>query len=242
MAATIAEINETLDRVARYDEEAARRNEELRELLAESVRRDAEYKAAAEKRDAEWKAEYKAILAENARRDAEYKAERKAELAERDRRMEAESKKTEKAIRKLGDQFNSQWGRFVEALCANQVIPLLNSRGIEVHHTSPRVKRELPKGGQYEIDILAVNGDTIVAFEVKTTLRPEDVDHFAAKLGVIREMFSEYKNYRVLGGMAYLRDDSFAAQNAQKCGLFTILATGNGATITNDESFAPKEW
>lgn len=211
---TIAELNATVDRFSRR----------VDTIIAENAARDAEYKAAREQLDAQLKAEA-------ATRDAEFKAV-----------MESERKKTDAAIRKSIGHFDSQWGRFVEALCANQVVRLLNSRGIEVHHTSPRVRRHLPTGGYYEIDILVVNGDTIVAFEVKTTLRPEDVDNVITKLGCIREMFSEYRNYRVLGGVAYLREDSFAVQNAQQQGLFTILATGNGATITNEEAFAPKEW
>lgn len=189
-------------------------------IIAENARRDAEYRAQQAERDAQWQREMKAMQ----------------------KNFDAEHKKTDAVVRKISSDFNSKWGRFVESLCANQVVPLLNSRGIEVHQTMPRMKTLLPEGGYFEIDITAINGDTLVLIEVKTTLRPEDVKWFIEKLGYARKQFRSWPNHRFLGGVAFLQDDSGAALSAQRYGLFTILATGNGAVITNDEKFTPKEW
>ncbi|MGL4942023.1 MAG: hypothetical protein ACRC46_02390 [Thermoguttaceae bacterium] len=232
---SIAELRELIAENIRHDEE---RRAEAARREAESARRDAEYQAAAEKRDAEYQA-----AAE--KRDAEYKAaaeKREAEYQAFRKEMQAEHKKTEDIVRKISHDFHSQWARLVESLCANQVVPLLNSRGIEVHQIGERMKTRLPTGGYFEIDIVAINGDTVVLIEVKTTLRPGHVDWFIEKLGLARKMFHKYSDCRFLGGVAFLHADSEADNVAQNKGLFTILATGNGATITNEESFSPKVW
>lgn len=234
MTATIAEIHEILDRTARYNAEAAHYNAEAAHYNAEAAR----FNAAAEAH----LAEYKALLAESARLAVERDAKWQRDMEAMQKSFDAEHKKTEAVARKIANDLHCQWGRLVESLCENQVVPLLRSRGIEISRVTERQSGRLASGEQFEIDITAVNGDTIALIEVKTTLRPDDVKDFVATLGHAREMFPEWRNCRFLGGVAFLHQAAKAAQFAQKHGLFTILATGSGAVITNDEKFTPKEW
>jgi hypothetical protein len=84
-----------------------------------------------------------------------------------------------------------------------------------------------------------VNDTEIVVTEVKTTLRPPHIERFLGILKDFKEIFPIYKEKKVFGAMAYLREESEAATRARRKGLFTVKATGNSASITNTEGFVP---
>ncbi|MGL4944600.1 MAG: DUF234 domain-containing protein [Thermoguttaceae bacterium] len=189
-----------------------------------------------------------AFIAENAARSAELEAkaaaqtaELKASIEEERKKTEASQRKTEAVVRKIANDFHSQWGRLVESLVKNQLLPLLREQGIPVMDTSKRRTGHY-KGKEFEIDIIAHDGDKVVLVEVKTTLRPDDVEWFVEKLGYARDSLSECYNRRVIGAVAFLHEAAHAAKFAQSKGLFTIVATGNGAVVTNPKPFTPKEW
>ncbi len=148
---------------------------------------------------------------------------------------------TNKKITKAFDLFTSQWGRLVESLVEGDLPRVMQERGIVVKRTVERAKSDDEKG--YEFDIIAVNGDVCVVVEVKTTLRPDDVNDFLHKLKHFREWMPEYAGKdRVLGAVAYIRVHSNSDKMAEKNGLFTIRATGKSARIVNPEGFEPKEF
>ncbi|MGL4943114.1 MAG: DUF234 domain-containing protein [Thermoguttaceae bacterium] len=185
-----------------------------------------------------------AIIAENAAQTAELKAmiaEERRKTEESQRKTEESQRKTEEVVRKIANDFHSQWGRLVESLVKNQLLPLLQNYGIPVMDTSERRTGHY-QDKEFEIDIIAHDGDRVVLVEVKTTLRPDDVGRFIEKLGYARDTLSECYNRRVIGAVAFLHEVASAAKFAQSKGLFTIVATGNGAIITNPEPFTPKEW
>lgn len=146
-----------------------------------------------------------------------------------------------KSQQKTENFFNTQWGRLVEALVNNQVVPLLQERGIPVNFTNQRQKGTV-NGRNFEFDIIAENGDSLVVIEVKTTLRVDDVRDFLDKLHHFKQWFPRYSHLKVYGAVAYLHNTSEASSYAAKTGLFTILATGSGASITNSDEFKPQEF
>ncbi len=160
--------------------------------------------------------------------------ERKAELHEalRDSR---------RRINKLDELFTSQWGKLVEALVDGKVVELLNRRGIEVEQTSQRCEGIYEVKTQ-EIDILAINGTEIVAVEVKTTLRPEDIGIFENKLKVLKLWMRQYADKKIYGAVAYIRADAGSAKLAAKRGLFVIRAVGESARIINSPNFKPRSF
>ena len=95
-------------------------------------------------------------------------------------------------------------------------------------------------GHNFEFDIIAPSGHEIVIVEVKTTLKVDDVKKFITKLGHAREWLDEYRDYNVIGAVAYLRAEAGSEVFAQNENLFVIRATGNSATIINEEGFKPK--
>ncbi len=165
-----------------------------------------------------------------------------ASQRETDRRMQEtdrQMKETDRQLRELKDLFNGQWGKLMEALVEGDLVELLGQRGIEVDHTVCNLKS---KNGapRWEIDIIAANGDEVVAVEVKTTLKVRQVAHFIETLRVFpEEAPSVYRGKRTYGAVAYLKADEAADVYAERQGLYVIRATGSSASITNEKDFKP---
>ena len=155
--------------------------------------------------------------------------------AETDRQM----RETDRRLRKLDDLFNGQWGKLIEALVTGDLIRLLNRRDIAVHHLSTNLELNDAER-KWEIDILAMNGEELVAVEVKTTLKVRDVDHFLDTLRHITVILPDHANRAIYGAVAYLKADEAADTYADRQGLFVIRATGSSASITNREDFRPR--
>ncbi len=156
-------------------------------------------------------------------------------MKETDRQM----RETDRRLKKAEDLFTTQWGKLMESLVSGDLVRLLDSRGIGVQRLAQRTLER--RGGEsYEVDILAVNGEEIVVVEVKTTLRPEDVRRFRSKLGRFKEWWSEYRDRKVYGAMAFLQAADGVALHAERQGFFVIRATGDSASIVNAEDFEPR--
>ncbi|PWR76172.1 hypothetical protein ACKUB1_07280 [Methanospirillum stamsii] len=163
---------------------------------------------------------------------------------ETDKKFKETDKKfqeTDKKLNQLERLFTSQWGKLVESLVEGDIITILNQRGIEVTDTIKRRKGRRD-GIDYEFDIIAINGSEIVIVEVKTTLRPEDIRNFLKKLKQAKNWMPEYAEKRIYGAVAFISEDAGTAEMADKKGLFVIRATGDSASIVNEDSFAPKVW
>ena len=150
-------------------------------------------------------------------------------------------RETDRRLRKTEELFNSQWGKLIEALVKGDLIALLNRRSIKVHHTMTNLERNFG-GRRWEIDILAVNSDEVVAVEVKTTLKVRDVDHFLNTLRNLKELMREYAGHVAYGAVAYLKADESSDKYAERQGLFVIRATGSSASITNSQDFRPRRF
>lgn len=163
---------------------------------------------------------------------------------ETDKKFQETDKKfqeTDKKLNKLDYIFTSSWGKLIESLVEGDLIRLLNERGIKVQRTFTNAKFQTPQQ-QGEIDIIAENGNEVVAVEVKTSLKPEDIEEFAATLTIFKSVFPLYKNHKLYGAIAYLKADSHITKRAERLGLFVIRATGKSASITNHNTFKPKEY
>jgi len=158
-------------------------------------------------------------------------------FSETDKRFQDTTKK----LNKLEQLFTSQWGKLMESLVEGDLIKILNDKGIQVTSTASRVKGYY-KERQFEIDLIAENGKEIVVVEVKTTLKPQDVKSFLAKLKQFKQLLPKYEQSNVIGAIAFLKSDAGAVTMAESSGLFVIRATGNSASIVNSSDFKPKIW
>ena len=232
-AEAIQKLGEKLETMVVREEErriaeaeaAAKRGAEV--AKREEERRIAEAEAAA-KREEERRIEE----AKRDQKDRELRTEFRAEL-------KANFRESRRRINKLDELFNSQWGKLVEALVDGRVVNILNKIGIKVEQTTQR-SEGFYEGKKQEIDILAINGDEIVAIEVKTTLRPEDIRVFEDKLKVLKLWMRQYAGEKIYGAVAYIRADAGSAELAAKRGLFVIKAVGASAYLTNAEGFKPR--
>jgi hypothetical protein len=170
--------------------------------------------------------------------DRQFK-EAKKQILENDRMLTLKFKETDKIIKELAALFTSQWGKLVESLVEGDLIKLLKEKGIQVERTLQRVKGNR-EGQNFEYDIIAVNGAEIVIIEVKTTLRPQDVNDFHERLWKAKKYMPEYKDKIIFGGMAYITADGASDRMAEKQGYYVIKATGSSSAIVNDTDFKPK--
>ncbi len=161
---------------------------------------------------------------------------------ETDRRMketDRQMKATDRKLKELESLFNTQWGRLIESLVDGAVVKIFNQWGIPIESTTTRTKG-IYQGNNWELDIVAKNGNAVIIIEVKTTLRPDDVKKHLKKLPMVKTWMREYTNNHAYGAVAYLTGSAGAAQMAENQGLFVIKATGDSAYITNAHNFEPK--
>ena len=153
-------------------------------------------------------------------------------------------KETMRSVDKTNGNFNNKWGSFLEDLVQGDLVNLLNKRGIQVVKINSRVKylrSDNSVGAEY--DLIAINGSEIVVFEIKTTLSTEKVKTFVEKLIKFKNLFPEYSNKKIYGGIAYMRADGNSDEQAIKEGLFLIKAPGgtvNVSILVNSDDFTPK--
>ena len=248
----------------RAEEEKKRAAEEKKRAAEEKKRAEAwEKKQAAEekKRAAEEKkraAEEKKRAAEEKKRAEAWEKQRRElaedrkklreELAESSKRVDQQIEETNRAIRESDGRMDNRWGDFVESLTVGNLTAQLRERGIMICHISQNETGSMmiadSSGRQErkncEIDIVAKNGDELVAVEVKSSLDKAKVNRFLYVLDHFHEMFPSYRRMRIRGAVAYLSEKRGAAAYAESRGLFVIKAVGDSSHIINKKSFKPK--
>ncbi|MBF0591301.1 MAG: DUF3782 domain-containing protein [Nitrospirae bacterium] len=159
-----------------------------------------------------------------------------------------EIKESFKETNKVINNLTGKWGLFVEGLILPATERLFKEKGIEVDQIFQHAKSRKP-GFEMEIDILAVNGEYVVAIEVKSTLGVDDVKRHLKRLSKFKSAFRQYTDRQIIGAVAGIvieeGVDSFAYHN----GLFIIGQTrsvlerersGDTVRILNDEKFVPQ--
>ena len=102
---------------------------------------------------------------------------------------------------------------------------LLEQASIEIKAVGKRWKIT-HAGREYEFDLIAVGTNAVVVVEVKTTLRSDDIDDFAAIMPDVPAIFPEYQHMDIYGGFAYMKAQDGTEKRAHKHGLLTIRAIG----------------
>ncbi len=174
---------------------------------------------------------------------AEGQKETRLQMQETDRRMQETDRRmqqTDRRLDRLDELFNGQWGKLMEALVEGDLIHLLRSRGVDVDHTVSRLKSG-NGAPRWEVDLIAANGEEVVAVEVKTTLKVAQIARFVEQLKLFAAQApAVYRGKRLYGAVAYLRADESSDVFAERQGLFVIRATGSSASITNGDGFTPR--
>ena len=174
--------------------------------------------------------------AEQRRKEAE---QRQKEAEQRRKELELQMKETDRRLKKAEGLFTTQWGKLMETLVEGDLLKLLKQKNIRVDDTTMNMKG-CYKDENWEVDILASNGEEIVLVEVKTTLNLQNVKDFIDKLKKFTTWKPIYKEKKMYGAVAYLKADQGSARYAEKQGLFVIRATGSSSSIINKKDFKPK--
>lgn len=148
-------------------------------------------------------------------------------------------KETDKKVKEAINLFTTQWGKLIESLVEGEIVRLFTEKGIQVDYISTRVKGR-KNDSNFEFDIIAYNGNEIVVVEVKTTLKVQDVHKFRDKLTKVKIWLPKYSNHKIHGAIAFLKADEQSDTFSESKGLWVIRATGDSASIINEENFQPR--
>ena len=193
---TAAEISQRLDRVAAQQEKTAAQSDRTEAQVAET---SATVRRFADKTD---------------------------KLIEKsDKRFEKTERLVKRLTKKIGgvDKIFGEMAEYVSFTNLKRV--LREQAGIEIKGVTKRFKVE-HEGRNYEFDLIAVGAKAVVMIEVKTTLRSDDVDDFAAIMPEVPAIFPEYQHRDIYGGFAYMKAQDGTEERAHKHGLLTIRAIG----------------
>jgi hypothetical protein len=195
-----------------------------------------------------------AILKGLAQSQQEFKEEQKALQAaqlETDRilkELSAEIKETQKitareikAVNTSIGRLSNRLGEFVEEAVRPSAVRLFRERGIDVHEVHQNVTSDR-EGAAFEIDLLVVNNQDVVAIECKSNLSIDDVNEHLERLEKIKRFLPDHVNKRVSGAVAGMVIPANVATYAIKKGLYVIGQNGEHLELRNEKSFTAKAW
>ncbi len=176
--------------------------------------------------------------------------EQQRKTDEQQRKTDEQLQKTDKQLRatikKLDDVGNTLGnmgvidGKVAEDLFYRNVRHAFRQKNIAFSD----VRRNVKKKGIAEYDIVAVNGDRILVVEVKKKMERHMVDEFLnEKLPKFRQVFPEYRDSHLIGGVGALVMQDEIGRYAEKKGLYVLTQNGDGgAMLINRQDFMAKEF
>ena len=136
-------------------------------------------------------------------------------------RLAANHEKMQESLRKSITSLNDRWSIFMENLIQEDFLKLMQDNGVAVHEVHPNVLALAEDGHTHlaEYDLVAYNGDVLVAVETKTTLFLRDVEALIEKLEKIQRLFSVLqKSQCPRGGRLHGGVPERQGQGRQICG------------------------
>ena len=164
---------------------------------------------------------------------------------ETDRKFQESGREFAERLKKTEDLFIGRWGRFMEVLVDSGAVKSLRDYGLGINRSASSVKEEMQngEGRGMEIDVLCWGDELIVAVEVKTTLKNEDVREHEERLGRFFECFPRFSGMRLHGAVAALSFAEESDRYAYKRGMYVLTLIGDTVVrVVNDKKFRPREW
>ncbi len=167
---------------------------------------------------------------------------------ETDRKFKETDRKIQESaeqLKKMEDLFIGRWGRFMEVLVDSGAVKSLRDYGLGINRSASNVKEETQngEGRGIEIDVLCWGDELIVAVEVKTTLKNEDVREHEERLGRFFGCFPRFSGMRLHGAVAALSFAEESDRYAYKRGMYVLTLIGDTVVrVVNDKKFRPREW
>jgi len=130
----------------------------------------------------------------------------------------------------------------VEHLVAPNIAEKFNKLGYHFTGESPAgyIERGYPA---YQVDILLTNSEYIMAVEVKSDVKLDDITEHAERLSKMRVHYSIVGDRRFIrGAIAGAIFHDHLKDIARKAGLYVIVQSGDTVKIDVPDGFQPKDW
>ncbi len=165
------------------------------------------------------------------------------ELKEFQKKTDEQLRRTDAKLERIGKQLGDLGlvqGEVAEELFYRNLVDIFRKQKVIFE----KVRRNVKRKGIAEYDIVAINGGRILVLEVKNKLEKRMVDRFIEeKLPRFKEVFPEYRDRKLAGGMGALVVKDEVGRYAEKAGLYVLTQTNEGgAALLNREDFKPKEF
>ncbi|MCL1817802.1 MAG: hypothetical protein FWG35_02645 [Spirochaetaceae bacterium] len=167
-----------------------------------------------------------------------------ASIQETDQIVKENARQMKETYRKLGELGN-RFGELAEHLVVPGIMDKFNALGFHFSDVSHDIEINDPQTRQplAEIDIMLENGDIVVAVEVKSKLKNQDVDKHLTLMEVLRrraDRRGDKRKYR--GAMATAILTHEARSYAHKAGLYVLEQSGDTMKLDIPEGFVAREW
>jgi hypothetical protein len=181
--------------------------------------------------------ELSAEIKETSREIKEVQKETAREIKE----VQKETAREIKAVNTSIGRLSNRLGEFVEEAVRPSAVRLFRERGIDVHEVHQNVTSNR-EGSAFEIDLLVVNNQDVVAIECKSNLSIDDVNEHLERLEKIKRFLPDHVNKRISGAVAGMVIPANVATYAIKKGLYVIGQNGEHLELRNEKSFTAKTW
>jgi len=144
----------------------------------------------------------------------------------------------------MGDLHHT-FGEIAEHLVAPGIAKRFNELGYRFDAVSPGGHRILDENGKIktEIDIILENSSCIMAVEVKTKPKVQDIEHHVKRLEILREHRNKHGDNRIIkGALAGAVFGNLEKQTAYEAGLFVLEQSGDTMKLEIPLDFVPREW
>jgi predicted AAA+ superfamily ATPase len=150
-------------------------------------------------------------------------------------------KETHRAI----DRLSSRQGELIEHIVLPNIIEKFNALGYVFTREGPSVDIVTSQGRSLtEVDIMLENGDYVLAVEVKTKPKVEDVQDHVTRMEILRRYADEHQDKRkYLGAVAGAIMSDQVRDYALKTGFYVLEQSGDTVKLASPpESWKPRTW
>jgi len=179
--------------------------------------------------------EKNSIEADKRFREAEEEAKKRS--IELDKRF----KETDRIIGDLGNRF----GELAEHLVAPGIADKFNDLGYHFDSVSPGGQVIKDENGKViiEVDIILENCECIMAVEVKTKPRINDIEHHIKRLEILRKYRNKRNDSReILGAIAGAVFGDGEKKATIEAGFYVLEQSGDTMKVDIPQGFIPRKW
>jgi len=159
-------------------------------------------------------------------------------------------RETEKIVKENGRQIgglHNSFGNLAEHLVAPGIAKIFNELGFHFDTIAPGgLKIQNSTGDKIlaEIDLILENGENIIAIEIKSRVKTDDIEHHIRRLEILKENREKKneKQKKIMGAIAGAIFGSVEKKAAHEAGFFVLEQSGDTMKLVIPQNFVPREW